>query len=105
MTFEDICKRLEEMGGERVDEGVLKDVDGADVSGLNKMEFDKTACYALAFDRSFHEIKMVAYTACRMIIAFVYDDGYSPDFVLFGVPYLDFNYEQAVRSAIMKKLR
>lgn len=100
MTFEEIRARLEKVGGEPVDESVLNEVEGVDLQELKSMQFDKTACYALALDRSLKELRAVSYTACRMVFAYVYDDGGEGDFILFGVPYLDFDGERKVRRAI-----
>lgn len=102
MTFEDLCKRITDLGGEQVEETIDKTLDGVDFTSLNNCAFSKTACFILPLDISYHEIKAVAYTACSMIVVYAFEDCGEADFVLFGVPYLDYSYEQLVRAAILK---
>ena len=102
MTFENLCERLTALGGELVEESAAEELEGVDFSDLKACDFKSSACFALPIERSYLELRAVAYTACRMIIVYAFDDGEEADFALFGVPYLDYAYERAVRAAILK---
>lgn len=86
MTFDDSAEELE----------------GVDLIELKECGFSKTACFVLPLDRSYHELKAIAYTACRMLVVYAFDDGGEADFALFGVPYLEFSYAEIARAAILK---
>lgn len=102
MTFENLCKRLMELGGEQVEESAAEKLEGVNLTELKECGFSKSACFALPLERSYHELKAVAYTACRMVVVYVFEDEGGADFALFGVPYLDFKYAEIVRAAILK---
>lgn len=85
-----------------MEESAVERLEGVDLSALKECAFTKTACFVMPLDRSYLEIREVAYTACSMLVVYVYDDGKEADFELFGVPYLDYSYEQIARAAILK---
>lgn len=102
MTFDDLCKRLTDLGGEQVEESAAEKLEGVDLTELKECGFSKTACFVLPLDRSYHELKAIAYTACRMLVVCVFEYGGEADFALFGVPYLEFSYAEIARAAILK---
>lgn len=103
MTYEELIERVENLNGERVDESDAENLEGVDLTELKACAFEKSACYLITVNRTYHGIKSVAYTACRAILVYAFEEDGEGDFALFGVPYSDYKYVEFFRNELLKQ--